>query len=116
MKQQAKMHCKHGLFCILNCITGERATVDNATFVIGSGEHADFLLTSAQCPKVLCKVEKSGYAMELQFSRPVLINGTEATFFRSMPGEEHTVAGAGHLLAFKHTTQPDAWMALGNDN
>ena len=116
MKQQAKLHCNNGLFCILNCITGERATVNNGTFVIGSAENADFQLSSPQCPKVLCKVEKSGYAMELQFSRPVLINGSESTYFRSMPGDEHTVAGAGHLLAFKHTPRSDIWMSLGNDN
>jgi hypothetical protein len=116
MKQQAKLHCHNGLFCILNCITGERATVGNHAFMIGSAENADFQLHSPQCPKVLCRVEKNGYAMELQFSRPMLINGAEATYFRSMPGDEHTVAGAGHLLAFKHTPRPEIWMALGNDN
>lgn len=54
--------------------------------------------------------------MEIQFSCAVLINGSEAASFMCMPGEEHTVIGGGHLLAFKHTPQVDAWRALGRDN
>ncbi len=116
MKQQAKMNGNQNSLCILNCITGERARFDGGTFVIGAGEQSDMQLNSPHCPKVLCKVVKSGDAMEFQFSRPVHINGTEATFFRSMPGEEHTVAGAGFLLAFKYSSQANTWMDLGNDN
>lgn len=110
------MNGNHRTLCILNCMTGERATIDGAPFVIGSAQNADFKLTSPQCPQVLCKVAQSGDAMELQFSRPMLVNGNETTFFRSMPGEEHTVAGAGHLLAFKYTPQVKAWMELAGDN
>lgn len=116
MKQQAKMHGNHRTLCILNCMTGERAAIEGTTFVIGSGQNADFKLSSPQCPQVLCRVTKGGDLMELQFSRPMLVNGNESTFFRSMPGEEHTVVGAGHLLAFKYTTQVNAWMELAGNN
>ena len=110
------MHGHHRTLCILNCITGERTAIESPTFVIGAAQNADFKLSSPQCPQVLCKVTKGGDVMELQFSRPMLVNGNESTFFRSMPGEEHTVVGAGHLLAFKYTTQVNAWMELAGDN
>lgn len=110
------IHGNRNSLCILNCITGDRAKFDSGTFVIGAAQKADFQAYAPQCPQILCKVTKSGDTMEFQFSCPVLINGTEMTFFRSMPGEEHTMAGAGLLLAFKYTPRPDAWMALKKDN
>ncbi len=116
MSQQAKMRSNHSSLCILNCTNGDRTTVDGASFVIGAAPNSDLQLSSPQCPQVLCKISKRGDLMELQFSCPVLVNGAEAAFFRSMPGEEHTVLGAGHMLAFKHTNQVDAWMALARDN
>lgn len=116
MTQQAKMRSNQSSLCILNCTNGDRAAVDGANFLIGASPNADLRTSSPHCPQILCKIAKHGDAMELQFSCPVLINGAEATFFRSMPGEEHTVLGAGHMLAFKHTHQADAWMALRKDN
>ncbi|WP_395744166.1 hypothetical protein [Prosthecobacter sp.] len=116
MTQQAKMHGNHNSLCILNCLTGERAKVDGGTFVIGAGQQADLMVKSPKCPQVLCRVTRGGDAMEFQFSCPVLVNGTETTSFRAMPGEEHTAAGAGQLLAFKYTSQAGPWMALANDN
>ena len=116
MTQQARMHGNHSSLCILNCITGDRARVEGTTFVIGAAPQSDLKVNSPQCPPVLCKVIQNGEAMDLQFSCPVLVDGAEANFFRVMPGEEHTVAGAGQLLAFKHSPQADAWMALGKDN
>ena len=110
------MRSNYSSLCILNCTNGDRTAVDGASFVIGAAPNSDLQLSSPQCPQVLCKISKRGDVLELQFSCPVLINGAEAAFFRSMPGEEHTVAGAGFLLAFKHTNQVDAWMALANDN
>ena len=115
MTQQAKMNGSSSSVCILNCITGERARFDGGSFVIGAGQQANFQVSSPRCPVILCKAVKTGGTMEFQFSCPMMINGIEATFFRSMPGEEHTVAGAGLLLAFKHTTEAGAWMALGAD-
>ena len=115
MTQQAKMRSNQSSLCILNCTNGDRAAVDGGSFVIGASPNADLRTSSPLCPQVLCKISKHGDVMELQFSSPVLINGAEATFFRSMPGEEHTVLGAGHMLAFKYTKQADAWMALRKD-
>lgn len=110
------MNGNHNSLCILNCITGERSKFDGGTFVIGAGPQSDLKVNSPQCPQVLCKVTKTGDAMDFQFSSPVLVNGAETTFFRSLPGEEHTMTGAGQLLAFKYSPQPGSWMALGNDN
>lgn len=110
------MNGNHNSLCILNCITGERSRFDGATFVIGAGPQSDLKVNSPQCPQVLCKVTKNGDTMDFHFSCPVLVNGAETTFFRSILGEEHTVVGAGHLLAFKYSSQSAAWMALGNDN
>ena len=115
MTQQAKMRSNQSSLCILNCTNGDRAAVDGANFVIGASPNADLRTSSPHCPQILCKISKHGDVMELQFSCPVLINGAEATFFRSMPGEEHTVLGAGHMLAFKYTQRADAWMALRKD-
>jgi hypothetical protein len=116
MTQQARMRSNHGSLCILNCTNGDRVAVDGASFVIGSAPNSDLQLASPQCPQVLCKITRRGDVMELNFSTPVLINGTLSAFFRSMPGEEHTVIGAGHMLAFRYTNQPEAWMSLGRDN
>jgi hypothetical protein len=116
MTQQARMRSNHSSLCILNCANGERVVIDSAAYVIGAGPNSDLRLNSPQCPQVLCRITKHGDVMDLQFSCPMLINGNEATFFRSVPGEEHSVLGAGQMLAFKHTHQVDAWMALAGDN
>ena len=78
------MNGNHSSLCILNCITGERSRFDGGTFVIGAGPHSDLKMNSPQCPQVLCKVTKTGDAMEFQFSCPVLVNGAETTFFSAM--------------------------------
>ncbi|WP_395748653.1 hypothetical protein [Prosthecobacter sp.] len=114
MTQQARMHSNHGSLCILNCNNGDRAAVGDASFVIGGAPNSHLHLSSPKCPQVFCKIDRRGDAMELHFSTPVLINGTLAAFLRSMPGDEHTVVGGGHLLAFKYTS-PNPWMALGRD-
>lgn len=116
MTQQAKMHSNHSTLCILNCLNGERAVVEGSGFVIGAAPHSNLRLNSPQCPQLLCRISRHENAMELHFSCSVLIDGSEGAFLRSVPGEEHTVIGGGHLLAFKHTTLVDAWLGLGRDN
>ncbi|OYW70935.1 MAG: hypothetical protein B7Z37_29180 [Verrucomicrobia bacterium 12-59-8] len=116
MTQTAKMRGNHSSLCILNCLNGDRAAVEGATFVIGAAPGSNLQLNSPQCPQLLCRISRNGEAMDLQFSCAVQIDGSEASSLRCLPGEEHTVIGGGHLLAFKHTTQVDAWLALARDN
>lgn len=110
------MNSPHHPICILNCVTGNRATFNGDCYVIGSSRQADFQLNSPHCPPVLCRVTKTGQAVDFQFSGPMMIDGAESTHFRSMPGDEHTVAGYGQMLAFKHGINPEQWMAQGQDN
>lgn len=101
--------------CILDCTTGKRVIVRSTSFTIGSGPAADFQLSSPSCPAALCTITKRGDIHELHFSCPVIIDGSESEFFRSVSGEEHTVIGGGHMLAIKHTTQVESWLALESD-
>lgn len=106
----------HSPICILNCVTGDRAIFKDGSYMIGASRQADFQLSSPHCPQVLCKVTKTGQAVDFQFSGAVKIDGAESTHFRSMPGDEHTVAGYGQLLAFKHGTDASQWLAQGQEN
>lgn len=110
------MNGTHHPICILNCVTGDRATFDGGSYMIGASRQADFQLNSPHCPQILCKVTKTGQAVDFQFSSPMMIDGSESTHFRSMPGDEHTVAGCGQMLAFRHSGDPGQWMAQGQDN
>lgn len=101
--------------CVLDCITGKRAVVNDSSFVIGSGPDSHMRLASAKCPPVLCQVTKRDNVSELVFSCPSIIDGSEADSFRAVAGEEHTVVAGGQILAFKHTNRSDLWMSLGSD-
>jgi len=99
----------------MDCFSGKRVVVTEASFVIGSGAASDLRLTSPSCPPVLCSIFKRGDVSELQFSCPSVVDGNETDFARTLPGEEHTVVAGGHMLAFKHTKDSSSWLSLGNE-
>ena len=101
--------------CILDCASGLRTVITQDRLLIGSAPGSDLQLNSVACPQTLCTVTKRGDLCEFKFTCQVVVDGQKTDFLRSMPGEEHTVVGGGHLLAIKHTHETEAWMALGSE-
>lgn len=98
--------------CILDCVSGERAVVNKSPFIIGALPSADFRLTSASAPQVLCTILKTGGQYEGRLDSTVILNGAPATTFESAAGQEHSLVGNGCVLALKQTHEHEAWLNL----
>lgn len=97
--------------CILDCLSGERLAVQKSPFVIGSLPSSDLRLTSPLSPQVLCTIIHDEKGFHVSFADQVLLDGSPAQSLRTMPGEEHSVVGRGCMIALKHTSHTEAWLA-----
>lgn len=91
-------------------MTGRRSVADKFPFVIGAGVEAGFQIKSPGVPDKFCELSKSGDFFEFHFSCPINLDGAEGQFMRAAPGEEHSAAGSGCLLAFKIHSNAEQWL------
>ncbi len=97
--------------CVLDCLSGARTVVAKSPFVVGSASSADMRIHSPKCPPVLCSIELMGSAYEVKINPNfrAIVNGSANDRILIERDQEHSVAAAGQLLAFRHAQDHENW-------
>lgn len=99
------------LLCILDCLSGARAVVAKSPFIIGSAPNADFRISHATCPPVLCSVDTQGSAYEVKINPNfhAIVDGSASDRIVIERDQEHSLAVNNQLFTFRHFQGYEAW-------